>query len=134
MIDDSSAIKAYSKENIYRILEGIQNGLPPTVTVPLHSVFPLHVHDTDTLMGKIADKADSDGLQDIVIKPSAKGKKSSMAYLYNIKNPVHRRQLKKALRKLDKEPDIPYVIMEENVGSGIIDGRKLEVRVHCLSR
>ena len=134
MVDDISAIDVYSKDNLYQILEVLKDDLPQNIMVPNHHLFRLDETEPDILAEKIYQQAEEANLHDFVVKPSIKSKKSSsLAYLYSIENSVHPRQLEKTIRRLRKEEHIPYLILEENVGAGVADGKKLEVRVHCLS-
>lgn len=134
MVDDLSALDVYSKENLFEIIERLQNEFPQSIDVPIHRLFRLGELGEGDLSSEIFQEAKNEGLEDFVVKPSIKSRKSSsLAYLYSTDNHIHPRQLAKTLRKLNNEGHIPYVILEENVGSGIIDGKKLEVRLHCLS-
>lgn len=134
MIDDISSIYFYNKDHLYRILDKCQASFPSAISIPRHSMFGLRQSASDALAEKVYRHAEESGLKDFVIKPSVKSSRSSsLAFLYSSENPVHLRQLKKTIKKLNKEEHIPYLIVEENIGSGISDGKKLEVRLHCLS-
>jgi len=134
MVDDLSAIAVYDKSNLYAILERIKAILPEQIKVPFHLLFPLHKSQPDELADSIISAVKEAGLKDYVVKPAVKSKKaSSLAYLYSSDNPIHKRQLRKTITRFDEEAHIPSLIIEENIGSAAADGKKLEVRVHCLS-
>lgn len=134
MVDDISAINIYKKDNLFEILERLKADFPLSISIPSHHLFELKGKEPEELAKNIHQHAKDAGLEDYVVKPSVKSNKgSSLAFLYSINNPTHLRQLKKTVKRLSQEEHIPSLILEENVGSGIIDGKKLEVRVHCLS-
>jgi hypothetical protein len=125
IIDDISSIPIYNKENILKILAELT--LPERVHTPKS-----YVMDSTATAEDVLETVKENGLEDFVVKPASKGKKSSIAFLYTVNNPVHTRQLAKAIKKI-RSAGIKKLMIEENIGSSIADGKKLEVRVHCLS-
>ncbi|MBW2977718.1 hypothetical protein KY331_02630 [Candidatus Woesearchaeota archaeon] len=125
LIDDVSSIPVYSKENILKILAELT--LPERIHAPKS-----YVIDSTATAEDVLETVRENGLEDFVVKPISKGKKSSIAFLYTVNNPAHTRQLAKAIRKI-RSAGIKQLMIEENIGSSVADGRKLEVRVHCLS-
>ena len=131
MVDSTMFIDVYNKENLHRIISSMD--LPGLVSLPKARSFSLKGCPeaiADEMAGYVSDA----GFVDYVVKPSVKSKRnSSLAYIYNNNNPVHRRQLIRNLKRFINEGHIQSMMLEENIASSAADGRKLEVRIHCFT-
>lgn len=133
-IDDAHAIKHYKKHNLAETLRKLEKEFPDSIKIPKIARIDFINGSVENIVEEIINKAKSLGFDDFIVKPSARCEKMlSPAFLYSILNESHKRQLKKVIERFRSEENVPYLLIEENVGKGFINDKKLEIRFFCMS-